>query len=210
MAEIRFEPLDPRTWPGAPTPFRTSSRFGCGYATTVDELQRELRAVGATSAVIELELHEGDIRRDGNPYANAKPASPMVRLSFEHRKAGPLRFACDRYSTWPENLRAIVKTLEALRAVDRYGATRANEQYRGWARLPERAGAPFASAEAAARFLYEAAGLEFQQEGAWTRGPRAVDALYRAAAGRHHPDKGGDTARMARVNEARAKLLEAR
>jgi uncharacterized protein (DUF58 family) len=42
---------------------------------------------------------------------------------------------CDRYEDWKDNLRAIALSLEALRAVDRYGVTRGNEQYRGWTQI---------------------------------------------------------------------------
>lgn len=65
MAEIRFEPLDARTWPGKPTNPRKQSLFGCGYQRTLDELHDELRRVGASACVVELEIHEGDVRRDG-------------------------------------------------------------------------------------------------------------------------------------------------
>ncbi len=51
---------------------------------------------------------------------------------------------CDRFyapyrgqgADWQHNVRAIALTLEALRAVDRYGATETGQQYAGFKALP--------------------------------------------------------------------------
>ena len=51
-------------------------------------------------------------------------------------KGGPLLFVCGRFTTWQDNLRAIAKTMEALRAVKRWGATQSDEQYTGFRALP--------------------------------------------------------------------------
>ena len=73
--------------------------------------------------------------------ADAKSASPAVVVAFES-KHGPLLYRCDRYvaryygrEDWQENVRAIALTLEALRAVDRYGASASGEQYRGYRQI---------------------------------------------------------------------------
>lgn len=57
-------------------------------------------------------------------------------MSFDTKK-GSLRFPCDTYISWEDNLRAIVLTLERLRAIDRYGVTQHAEQYKGWNALPD-------------------------------------------------------------------------
>jgi hypothetical protein len=44
---------------------------------------------------------------------------------------------CDTFTDWKSNLRAIAKSLEALRLVNRYGVTQCGEQYQGFAALPE-------------------------------------------------------------------------
>jgi hypothetical protein len=43
--------------------------------------------------------------------------------------------ACDRFLDWEDNLRAITKTLESLRAVQRYGIVKDDEQYAGFKAL---------------------------------------------------------------------------
>jgi len=145
---IRFVPIE--AWPGTHTPTRRRSPFRAGYASTVRHLERELAAVKARNVVVQLALRADEIKRDGLPYANAKPAHPGVIVSFETPPLGrvingkwtetvpavPLSFPCDRFATWQENLRAIALALDALRRVDRYGVTRNAEQYRGWAKLP--------------------------------------------------------------------------
>jgi hypothetical protein len=45
------------------------------------------------------------------------------------------QLACDRYIDWTDNLRAITKTLDALRAARRYGVLQGDEQYAGFKQL---------------------------------------------------------------------------
>jgi hypothetical protein len=67
-----------------------------------------------------------------------------VVVAFETPKHGPMLYRCDTYTApysfqgphWQHNVRAIAKTLEALRAVDRYGATETGQQYAGFKALP--------------------------------------------------------------------------
>lgn len=120
------------------------SQFSADWSTTEDELARELRRLGARESVIEVAVSASDIRRDGGLRASARPFHSGVRLSFRSRDRGEMSFTCDTYAgyveSWKDNVRGIVKTLEALRAVDRYGATK-GEQYAGFAALPPGAGA---------------------------------------------------------------------
>jgi hypothetical protein len=57
-------------------------------------------------------------------------------LHFKNKEGQTVTMPCDRYRTWQGNVRALMLTLRALRAVDRYGATATGEQYRGWTALP--------------------------------------------------------------------------
>ena len=82
--------------------------------------------------MLQVDISERYIRTDGLPYANARyGTNPGVIVSFDSRH-GPLRYATDAFTEWQDNLRAIALSLEALRAVDRYGVTRRGEQYTGW------------------------------------------------------------------------------
>ena len=136
MIEIRFRRL--KDWPGTKTAWcdRKNARFKAPHSDTMDLLDRELHMLGAYDVVIETYHKDHDIRLDGWPRSNAgMPEQPGVVISFgsDH---GPLRYPCDRFTHWKDNLRAIALALEALRRVDRYGVCSHAEQYRGWSELP--------------------------------------------------------------------------
>lgn len=137
MLNAQFRPLD--QWPGARTENRKDAPFRSTYKQTLDLLEYELSKLRAHHTVVQIEDPEVRklIRNDGSLWATGKmytPNKPGVVLSFESPK-GAISMPCDRYDNWTDNLRAIALSLEALRAVDRYGVTRGNEQYRGWAKL---------------------------------------------------------------------------
>jgi hypothetical protein len=141
LTKVEMEPLE--QWMFPKTDRRVYSRFSTRYEVTLAELRRELDAVGAHRhgvAVIQVVTSRANVRNDGMLRARTKVEHPGVALSFvsDH---GPLTFHCDRYDVrslaadgepWQHNLRAIVMTLEALRAVDRYGAVQSGQQYRGF------------------------------------------------------------------------------
>ncbi len=136
MLNAQFRPLD--QWPGERTKYRKDATFRATYPKTLDELENELSKIRAKEIIIQVEgLTRDGIRNDGWPRSgNWKNGygGPGVIVSFESPK-GAMSFPCDKFRDWQDNLRAIAKSLEALRMVDRYGVTRGNEQYRGWARL---------------------------------------------------------------------------
>lgn len=120
---------------------RKSIQFSATWSQTVSQLARELEYIDAKDAVVEIAVTPAELRLDGTLRANAKPSHPGVRMSFQS-KHGALSYTCDTYEgryysdmpDWQANVRAIVKTLESLRAVDRYGATK-GEQYAGFKAL---------------------------------------------------------------------------
>lgn len=182
-----FRPLS--TWPGARTPpaGRRSSPFSAGYQATVDLLYAELEHLGAQRVVLELDVPEAGVRRDGRGLlASTQPASPGVVVSFESRH-GPLRYACDRFRRWQDNLRAIALGLESLRRVERYGIASAGEQYAGWKALPAST-LTFDQARARLRHVLAQAGAN--------EIPTDDRALARRALRLSHPDAGGEPVRF--------------
>ena len=102
---------------------------------TLVELEYEVDALGGRDIVIGVGLSEYDIRQDGAPRANARPYShPGVEISFESRY-GRLTYATDVFTDWRDNVRAVAKGLEALRAVERWGVAKRGQQYAGFALL---------------------------------------------------------------------------
>ncbi len=108
---------------------RERSRFDSGWSQALRLLTYELGRIGAGTVVVKLALEDGDIRRDGWPRANARPAHPGVVVEWQVGEAWYGR-AAERYDRWQDNVRAIALTLEALRGVERRGAV-SGEQYEG-------------------------------------------------------------------------------
>src|SRR5688500_16877241 len=205
MIAVRCRPID--NWAGPRTRDwdRRSSPFSAGWPRVRTDLMRELVHLDADDVVIGLEIRPDHIRLDGWPKAEANPPPPVI-LTFTS-KVGPLRFQCDRYSKWQDNLRAIGLTLQRLRLVDEGGVARSGEQYQGWNALPPGQPSAVGSAmtgEDAARLL-AVEGLD--EVDAWVDVMASPEVAFRNAARRHHPDAGGDPAMFRRVTEARDLLL---
>jgi hypothetical protein len=189
MLNAQFRPLD--QWPGERRKLRVGSSFRSSYTQTLDLLKIELSKLNAKNVVIQIdELKLSDIRNDGTlkgPFNTVRLHGVIV--SFESNK-GAVSFPCDRYYHWKDNLRAIALALEALRAVDRYGVTRGNEQYRGWAKL-EAPGAKNGKMDrqTAGDFLSALCGLPRTVILAWD--PDKIRDICRTARFNNHPDRGG-------------------
>lgn len=209
--EIR--PLE--KWPYEETSPRSAIRFKASWDQTVELLGRETELLGAELVVVQVDVLNGDIRRDGMLTARARVGHPGVIVSFGSFY-GPLSYATDEFlamwtgdmPSWQANVRAIALSLEALRAVDRYGVTRRGEQYQGWTQLTSRPAEM--TRDQAAEFIAQwaepdDAGKRFVAVGAMLRSPELfVQKLYLRAAKRAHPDLTGDDGdTMARLNQAR-------
>ena len=181
------------------------SRFGSTLSTTVAQLGLELRQLNAKNIILELDLRDRDVRMDGYPRADAKPGSPAVVLSFDS-KHGPLRYATGEYEDWRDNLRAIALSMEALRAVDRYGVSKRGEQYRGWkALMPSSDPADaIVTKEQAWRVLTDAAGVPIDSSPSLNGIGKSE--VVRRALFNTHPDRGGDPDEFRKVQRSRELL----
>ncbi|MEE9471787.1 MAG: molecular chaperone DnaJ [Gemmatimonadota bacterium] len=200
-----FRPIE--EWPGEETRNRQRSRFKASWSSTVDLLSREVGKIikPHERPVLEVALRERDLRLDGFPRADARPQHPGVILSFESR-FGPLRYPCDTFNDWQDNVRAIALALEALRAVDRYGVTRRGEQYTGWRRLAPAAGK--LTKEDAARVIARTASLDGDWPALIVRSRSDFRSAYRIAVRYSHPDQGGTLEGFQRLQEAKDLLEE--
>lgn len=192
--ELRDLGVVVRPFDGSPPPLgHRSAQFSASWSSTVELLARELRHLDAKQTVLELALRDRDIRVDGMPRADARLEHEAVRLSFAS-KWGPLRYETGEYDGvsyrripgWQCNVRAIALSMEALRAVDRYGVSKRGEQYRGWRALPMRAGDD--------SLITPLHAQEFLKR--W-------DGDIRRAIKETHPDRGGDEATFRQVMRAR-------
>lgn len=180
--QIKFKPIT--QWPTEPTKQRQDSRFDSSYDQTLSLLVRELEFLSAKNIRVEMYISENMVRRDGWVYASARPTQPGVVLRFEGSH-GIVQMPCDTFHHWQDNLRAIALSLEALRKVDRYGCSKQGEQYRGWTALPPASG-DISTPQEAANFIAQYCIYP----------PHAIvrelDAAYKEAARKCHPDTGGN------------------
>lgn len=236
MTTIRYRPMPTGAWTDPETKERAAtSRFrgkveerdGSGQLRKVTRnptivqiesgLLVEARAVGATDVIVEVDLPESAFYADGTGIkGNARePEFPGVIVHLIGSRFGDLRYACDAFEKlysgepagWHGNLRAVVRTLEALRLVERYGTAHRGEQYAGWAALPP--GTPMGSGEKIPLTLDQAAAVLAGATDGLVSAPDVLDEqedarlAFRMAAKRYHPDvPGGSEATWAKVDEA--------
>lgn len=175
----------PLTWPAnrLRTIWTESSRFSTTLGKAIKEVQNEVGRLGGVRLIISSCL---PLRRDGMPYANAsQPADRGVAVYFEYKKR-PMCFACDRWNRIEDNMWAIAKTIDALRGIERWGSGQMVEQaFTGFTALPSPP-------------------QWFQVLGIPANASKAdITTAHRRLAMEHHPDRGGTTEQMARINQAR-------
>jgi len=172
----------PAGWPR--TRHRERSRFDTTFAKARDGLANELEKMGARHVVLSTNI---ELRLDGQPYANrAQPGDPGVAVYFEYKKK-PMTFACDRWDRIEDNIQAVRKTIEALRGIERWGASDMMERaFTGFTAVTDQTGDPW----------WIVLGVDRETT------PGVVEAAYRAKRSRTHPDKGGNAAEFDRVQKA--------
>lgn len=138
----------PQNWPRN-SGFRESGAFDGTFDAVRRQLVLEIERLMLGKEATRWHAPEGSIvistnmplRNDGYPSASARaPSDPGVAVYFE-RKKKQVCFACDKYDAVWKNLRAIQKTIEALRGIERWGSSQLLDRaFTGFAALPERTG----------------------------------------------------------------------
>ena len=180
----------PLQWPAGLQRTRSPSRSAFGEFNIGSQsafVRDQVRLMGGSLPVVSTNL---ELRNDGLPYANQRqPADRGVAVYFQ-RRGKSMVFACDQWDKIEHNLRAIGKTIEALRGIERWGSSD----------LMERAFSGFEALPAPEQW--------WQVLGVSERASEAdVTAAYRAKARAAHPDTGGSAAAMARLNAARDEAM---
>lgn len=149
-------------------------------------LRDELRKMGATEVIVSTGVPLR--KRDGMMHAAVEPADPGVAVYFTHGKR-QLVIACDSYTKLRWNLRACGLTVEALRSIQRNGATELLERaFTGFAALPPKGGTSRSWRE-----VFDLGASATLDD---------AKSVYRRLAATHHPDKGGDREEWERINNA--------
>lgn len=182
----------PLAWPGGWPRTKTTQRsaFKADLAKTRDSLLHQIGLLGGTHVVLSSNL---PLRLDGLPRANQpQPHDKGVAVYFL-RRGKQMVFACDRWDKIEDNIRAIEKTIEAVRGIDRWGASEMMERaFTAFEALPP------------PRSCWDILGI---RPGA---SEDDINTAYRTKARGAHPDAGGNHTAMADLNRAREEALKAR
>jgi hypothetical protein len=133
-----MEQASPLQWPaGRPrTPVHkiSWSRFNTTESVARAHMMDEISRMGGRNIVLSTNK---PTRKDGLPYASARePDDSGVAVYFE-RKGERVCFSCDQYMVIWENMRAIGKTIEAMRGIERWGSTETLDRaFTGFTALP--------------------------------------------------------------------------
>ena len=179
----------PQGWPRKKSHQRSRAKFSTSgrVLSVMDGIQRvllELERLGVErdDLVISTDI---PTRLDGLPRSDRTVPDPGVAVYW--RKGKDTRcMAIDRYDRVADNLAAIAATLEAMRAIERHGGAEILDRaFTGFVALP------------APEQWWQVLGVAENATG------EEIDAAWRRLAAQHHPDRGGDSAQMARINTAR-------
>ena len=181
--------------------YRNETRYESGNRreymcdlTVADGVKRtleQLKLMGVSEHHIRISTNV-QTRRDGLPRSGAvEPGDTGVAVYWTDPRGQRRCMAIDFYDRVADNLAAVAATLNAMRAIKRHGG----------AEILDRAFAGFRALPAPEQW--------WQVLGLLTDHPteEQIQAAWRELAKNHHPDRGGDETRMARINEARDRGL---
>jgi hypothetical protein len=117
---------------------QVQSRFDTPTAKAYSLIVSEVHRLGGTSLVISTNL---PLKNDGTPRLDREPVDPGVAVYFIRRGKQTV-FACDKFDALRDNMTSIAKTIEAMRSIERWGASEMMERaFSGFKALPQTAGA---------------------------------------------------------------------
>jgi hypothetical protein len=201
---LAWPPGVPRTVAPLRSPFHEGKGDRKRLSTAYGELRRQLKLLGAVTPVISSDI---PLKADGTPYMDEGGGQRAVAVYWHMREQRggatvmvPYSMPCDTFHRIADNMYAVAKTIEAMRAITRYGAAQTAQVFAGFAALPPGEGeaAPVVPPKPWREVL----------GGAWPDGLDAGELLvlaksrYRRGADEAHPDRGGDAERMADLNRA--------
>lgn len=185
MAPDQRYPLTwPEGWPRTPTWKRAQSPFKVTPDKAYRELVEELGRLGARDVIISSNLK---LRLDGAPYANQPRNEDEGIAVYFKRKGQDMVLACDKFAKREANMRAITKTIDAIRGIERWGSSDLMERaFTGFAQLGHDSG----------RKWWDVLGCA-------SDAPRhVIESHYHRRRSATHPDRGGDAAEFHAVQAA--------
>lgn len=154
---------------------RTWSQFKQTPESAQKFLHREIKLLGADNLIVSANI---PVRKDGMMYADYMSRTivdPGAAIYFK-REDQDVAMCCDNYTKVWENIYALAKTIEALRAITRYGSSDLLKRaFKGFKELPPPAELPWA----------EVLGVRVNAS------DEEIKKAYRDKAKLVHPDNGG-------------------
>lgn len=185
MSVQRYPLAWPAGWPRVTN--RRTAAFKVTFEKALTELGYEIERLGGRYPTLSSNL---ELRIDGQPRRDkGEPRDTGVAVYFE-LKGKQQVFACDTFFTVKDNIRAIGLTIQALRAIERFGASS----------MLERALSAFVALPAP-KSCWDILGV---QRGA---SADAIKSAHRQKALTIHPDQGGNNDAMAELNAARDRAI---
>lgn len=187
----------PLYWPESrertPAEKRQRSQFSGSFDAIRKGLCDDLDRMHATNVIISSNI---PLRADGMPRSGVHNIpDPGIAVYFKDRDGEEMAFACDKYLLTWENMRAIQRTIQAIRSIERWGSSdMMRSAFRGFKAIPEKASQGWRDT------------LGFKPDEAVTLA--MVADAFRQLARRHHPDKGGDVELFNRLCLARDNALK--
>lgn len=184
----------PNGWPRNQKPEISNFKPGSIHQGGVD-ITRELELMGARNVVINSNMQ---YRQDGLPYTRQNVTDTGVAVYFT-LKGKQQCVPCDRWVRLEENMRAIAKTIDALRGIERWGAKEmVDAAFEGFKALPSGSGNT----------------IELDEPWNVTLGilsnasPEEIKVAFMRLSHLYHPDKPtGNTKMFQKINEAYKKGL---
>jgi hypothetical protein len=186
---IRPDQRYPLTWPAGwkrtPTYLRGHSPFKIESTDrAMRDLMDELGRLGASRVIVSSNLK---LRQDGMPYSQQPRTDDEGIAVYFVRKGVDMVLACDKFAKREANMRAITKTIEAIRGIERWGSSD----------MMERAFTGFtALTNGSTTHWSDVLGVPENASRA------DIEAAYRRLRSQHHPDRGGDAERFHEIQKA--------
>lgn len=122
----------PLGWPRTEQPKR--SALSATFVSARDGIVKQLRLMKATNVVISSNT---ELRQDGLPYSGRRQPDDKGVAVYFLLNGEEQCIPCDRWNKIEHNLRAIEKTIDALRGLERWGAKEmVDAAFRGFKALP--------------------------------------------------------------------------
>jgi hypothetical protein len=177
----------PLLWPAHTrrAKYRAPAQFATDGITAIQHLRDQVRLLGGKDLIITTNLRVG--RYTDLPVFSEKPqgGDPAVAVYFT-LDGEEVCFACDRWTLVEDNIRAIGKTIEALRGIERWGTSDMRRAaFTGFAALP-----------AGGSAWHQVLGVSP------TASKAEIEAAYRRLVKTTHPDAGGDRERFLEIQRA--------